>query len=220
MYFLALFFLEIIVLFFLSRTVTSRLGKAVYKITKNKKWTVYIMSILFLPGTFIHEISHFLSALILLVPVKQMDLLPEIEEEKVVLGRVPIAKVDFVRRTLVGISPFVSGITIILGGLYYLISNSLLSTPIYIVLAAYLIFEIGNTMYLSKTDLEGTWIFFLLVFVVVIALYFLGVRLSLTPKLIEVFKKASIYLAIPIIIDLVILFAISLPGNIIRYGKN
>lgn len=219
MYFLALLLLEIILLFFLSRKVTRRLGAVVYRITKSEKWTVYIMAILFLPGTFIHEVSHFLSALVLLVPVNQMDLLPEVKEGRVILGKVPIAKVDFIRRTLVGLSPLVFGVSIILGGLYYLTSNSLLSNPLWAIGAGYLVFEIGNTMYLSRKDLEGTWIFFLLIAAAATALYFLGIRLSLTQELVEVIRTANIYLAVPILLDLVILFVLSFFKDIMRYGR-
>lgn len=210
MYLLLLFFVELLFLFFLSRKVTKGLGTFTFRITKSNKWTVYIMSVLFLPGTFIHEMAHFLSALILLVPVRQIELTPEVKEGKVSLGRVPIAKVDFVRRTIVGISPLILGTFLILGIIFYITSKGLLTAPLYTVLAGYLVFEVGNTMYLSKKDLEGVWVFFLLIFILLLSLYLLGVRISATDEFYGVVKTANLYLLVPIIIDLFFLFILSL----------
>lgn len=216
MYLYLLFVLELIFLFFLSRKVTGRLGSFIYRITGNEKWTIYIMSILFLPGTFIHEISHFLAALILLVPVRQMELVPQVEEGKVSLGRVPIANVDFVRRTLVGIAPLIFGVSIIFAALFYITSKGLLTTPLYTILAGYLVFEIGNTMYLSKKDLEGTWVFFIFLILVFSGLWLFGFRPSgnegilAAESVLGAVKAANIYLLVPIIIDFAILSALSL----------
>jgi hypothetical protein len=215
MYLYLLFVIELLVLFFLSRKVTRGLGSFIYKITKNEKWTVYIMSIFFLPGTFIHEVAHFLSALILLVPVRQIELVPQIEEGKVSLGRVPIAKVDFVRRTLVGIAPLVFGVSIIFGTIFFITSRGVLITPLYTVLAGYLVFEVGNTMYLSKKDLDGSWVFFTLLILAFTALYFLGLRISgegllAGERALNVITTANIYLLVPIILDIAILSALSL----------
>lgn len=216
MQFYIFFLLELIFLFLISRELTKRLGAFVYRLTGSEKWTVYIMSVLFLPGTFIHELAHFLAALVLLVPVRQMELVPKVEEGKVSLGRVPIAKVDFVRRTLVGFSPLIFGVFIIFFALSYITGNNLLARPLYIVLAGYLVFEVGNTMYLSKKDLEGVWVFFILLFLVFALFYFLGFRffaegsVLFSANVLEVVETANIFLLVPIAIDIFVLLTLSL----------
>lgn len=118
MIYLAIFILEIIFLFSLSKNLKGKLFRFFLKVTKNKKWTVILYSLVFLPGTFIHEVSHFLVSLFLLVPVGQMNLIPKLEGEKLELGSVPTAKTDIIRGTLIGIAPLIFGVALI----FFLIS--------------------------------------------------------------------------------------------------
>ena len=92
--FLIIIFFEIIVLFLLSKNVTKRVYLLFFHIFKSKKIAIYVYSVIFLPGTFVHELSHFLFALFLLVPVGEVDLVPTIEEGNVKLGSVAIGKTD------------------------------------------------------------------------------------------------------------------------------
>ena len=120
MVYLLLLLLEIIALYFLSRRVVRSVFHFFYQFTRRKSWGMYLFAILFLPGTFIHEISHFLAALFLLVPVGKLELIPRFKEEGggVDLGSVAIAKTDPVRRFLIGIAPVVFGLSIIFILLY------------------------------------------------------------------------------------------------------
>lgn len=193
MVFLGLFIFEIILLYILSRKTMSKIYRKV---------NFYIFAILFLPGTFIHEISHFLVALFLLVPVGQIDLMPQKEERELKLGSVPIAKTDPIRRTLIGIAPIFFGLLILLGSIFYVYKNNLYTLPV-ILLIIYLSFEIGNTMFSSKKDLEGWWQFLLIVTVIFVILYYLGLRLSIDPN-IQIFRMADIFLSVPIGVDVFI----------------
>lgn len=216
MHFYLVFFAQLVLLFFLSRKVTRRIGSFIFRLTGSEAWTGYVMSLFFLPGTFVHEVSHFLFALILLVPVRQIELTPKVEEGKVNMGRVPIAKVDFVRRTLVGIAPLFLGTLLIIAALYFLTSRGLASSPLYMFLAGYLVFEIGNTMYLSKKDLEGAWLFFVVLALLLVALYLFGFRFSAGESIFSsegvlgVVRTGTLYLSVPILIDILVLFILSL----------
>lgn len=214
MVYIFLFLIEIVVLYFLSRSLSKNLTRIFYSLTGKKNWTVYLLSIFFLPGTFIHEISHFLTALFLLVPVGTIELIPTVNEEEsqnVRLGSVPVAKIDFIRRTLVGVSPIIFGTGIIFGVFYYIIANGLFSN-IWIVLGvSYLCFEVGNTMFLSKKDLEGSWVFLVFLAILFLSLYILGIRISVDPgsflslSFIEIIKKMNIFFLVPILIDFLVL---------------
>ena len=215
MVFYLLFVLELILLFVLSKDLTKQLGRFLFKVTKNERTAIYFMAILFLPGTFIHEVAHFLAALLLLVPVRQMELMPEINEDTVKLGSVPVAKVDFVRNFLVGVAPLIFGTALIVGGLFYAISRGLLGNALVAVLIFYLVFEIGNTMFLSKKDLQGSLVFFLAITFLVAVLYFLGIRVELSEnsfllseKTISYVRQATIFLLLPIFTDILLIFGL------------
>jgi hypothetical protein len=190
MLYIILFLLELLILFFLSKKVINIIANFFYRITKNKKTTIYLLAIFFLPGTFIHEISHFLTALFLLVPVGNLELIPQIGEGGVKLGSVEIGKCDFLRRFLIGIAPLVIGTVLIM--------ISIEKLPL--IVALYLVFQIGNTMFSSKRDLEGGKVLLLLITIVILILIILEVNLPQT----DLVQKSCIHLLLPIGIDSII----------------
>src|SRR3989344_5994531 len=155
MFYLATFLLEFLLLFFLSKKLIKSLYLILFKISKSHKVVVNTLSIIFLPGTIMHELAHLLTAGVLLVPVGEMVVIPQIDGDGVKLGSVQIGKVDPFRLTIIGVAPVILGSLSILGLLYF--------TQIYldftwwkVLLGLYLIFEISNTMFSSKKDIEGT----------------------------------------------------------------
>lgn len=155
------------------------------KLTKNHKVTVHILSILFLPGTIVHELSHLLVAGILMVPVGDIDLLPEVEGETVKLGSVQIGRTDPFRRILIGVAPLVLGLSALIGLIYFNKDSLLHFSPVWLsILVVYLIFQITNTMFSSKKDLEGALVFIgailTVAIIIVLTLYFTGYMPDLT----------------------------------------
>lgn len=220
MIFFLVFLLEFILLFFLSKRLIKALSLTFYRIFKTHTGVVNALAVLFLPGTIIHELAHLLTAGVMLVPVGEISVLPEIEESGVKLGSVQIGKVDPFRLTIVGVAPILVGIFTILGILYFSqISSSLVWWQI--VLGLYLIFEISNTMFSSKKDIEGTIGFVVGILIVTIAaiavlhfwrplllqnIWIFLVNLNWEPA-IKFFRLSSFYLAVPLILDfLIILF--------------
>ncbi|MBI2600136.1 hypothetical protein HYW43_04445 [Candidatus Daviesbacteria bacterium] len=221
MIYILFFLLEIGILFFLSKKLINSLARILFKFTHNRQLVVNILAILFLPGTIIHELAHLLMAGIMLIPVGEMTVVPEVLEDGVKLGGVQIGKSDPFRRTLVAVAPVLVGIAAILGILYFAQIDNYGVWQI--ALALYLIFEIGNTMFSSKKDLEGVIGFvvaiLLIIFIVSAAFYLLKPGLIQTlwsylqtvnfDPAISFFKKSSIYLMVPLGLDLlVILFTI------------
>ena len=208
------FTLEVALLFVMSRQVYFGFGKIFYRMTKNEKWTGYLIAILFLPGTMVHEFAHFLTALFLLVPVGEIDLIPEFDrrEEKlgIKLGSVPIGKTDPFRRFIIGIAPLIFGTILIFLALYYITVTDLTIVWWHYVLLGYLVFEIGNTMFLSKRDLEGAWKVLLVLVIVSFSSYILGYHPVLSKEVIDITEKAIIFLGMPIIIDMVLLALVKL----------
>lgn len=208
--FLLIFITELFILFLLSRKVHQRVGQLLLRITQNQKRSKYLLAVLFLPGTFVHELAHLLTALLLLVPVGQPEFMPEFtEDNKIKLGSVPVVKTDPARSFLVSVAPLIFGIGVIVLGLHFFIQMGLLSKPLYILAATYLVFTISNTMFASKKDLEGAWKFIVIVIVAMLAGYLLGVRFDLTTPLettlVQNLKTATIFLAPAVIIDIAVL---------------
>lgn len=213
MIYFAVIIVELTILFFLSKKIQQRIFTLFWGVTGKKNWSVYLMAVLFAPGTFFHEISHFLTALFLLVPVGDLKLLPEIREDEIKLGSVGVGKSDPFRRFLIGVAPFIFGVLAILLIIFLAQKNNLLGNAWAVILLGYLIFEIGNTMFASKKDLEGALgllIFFVLVYIL---LLLLGININLSffrdflnlASVTGVLSTAALFLAFPLAVDVLII---------------
>ena len=211
MVYVIVFLFELIVLFFLSRRVHKVLGKTLHRIIKSKRVSIYVLSVLFFPGTLVHEMAHFLAALFTGVPVGNMQLVPEIEEDSIRLGSVQIARTDPVRRFIVSTAPFFVGTTLILFLTYFSITNYS-HNSYFLIFSSYLIFAITNTMFISSKDLEGVWGFLILAAVLIIVGILLGVSIDVsiseTSRLAQSAKSSSYYLIFPIFVDLLLVLGL------------
>lgn len=204
-------------LLFLSRKLVNNLAGLIYKFTHSHKAVVHILAVLFLPGTIIHELAHLLFAGVMLVPVGELSVMPEVEEKGVKLGSVQIGHTDPIRRTIIGVAPVLLGMILIFS-IFVLVKIGV-SPWWQVLLALYFLFQIGNTMFSSKKDIEGSILFLILTTIltvtVALILYFLTpsvwenlwiyinkINLDFT---IQFFKQASIYLVIPLALDFLII---------------
>lgn len=103
-----------------------------------------LISLLFFPGTLVHELAHAAMALCLLLPVHSIHLIPSWDHQSIVLGHVTYEKRDIWRGILVGIAPLPVGLFVLWG---------LLQLHLPTLLTGYLIFAISSTMFSSKSDL-------------------------------------------------------------------
>jgi hypothetical protein len=79
-------------------------------LTRDSRLTMGIFSLIFLPGVFLHELSHFVAAKILRVPTGRFSLLPRsLPDGRLQLGYVETAKSDIVRDSLIGAAPLIVG---------------------------------------------------------------------------------------------------------------
>jgi hypothetical protein len=218
MFLVFVFIAELLILFFLSKTLTSLLFAFFHKLTRNNKISIYLMSFLFLPGTLIHEISHAAMAVLLFVPVEKMEFWPQLNTEGLKLGSVKIAKTDPIRRVLIGSAPFLFGTAVLIGVFFYAVTNNIFEFKLSVIVISYLAFEIGNTMFSSKKDLEGALELILTLTFIIATLYFAGLRVpEINPNLLfenpvfkETFQKAVLYLTAPIGIDLILISILKL----------
>lgn len=79
-------------------------------ITRRPGLSIGIFSLLFFPGVFLHEASHYVTARLLGVPTGRFSLLPQATPGgKLRLGFVETSQADVLRDTLIGIAPLLSG---------------------------------------------------------------------------------------------------------------
>jgi hypothetical protein len=151
-----LLFIQSTTIFFLSRQNIKQLFFIFKKILSHKKnyhqKTIYkIISLIFLPGTIIHELSHFFVAIVLFLPVKDIQIFPKFEDGQIKLGHVLYVKKDFLRGILVGVAPFFGALFLFFGiSFFNLFPNKNLGINIVLI---YLIFTVSSLMFSSKQDL-------------------------------------------------------------------
>jgi hypothetical protein len=149
-FWILLFIFQIYLLSILSNKIFNILFRFLYKIFKKETTAVYIIGALFLPGTFIHELSHAISATLLGSRVTKFSVWPQIENGGIKMGYAQYIVLDVVRNTIIGISPLLFGIVI----LYFLIINFFVVNLYLQILFVYLIFQVANSMFLSESDIR------------------------------------------------------------------
>jgi len=79
-------------------------------LTKHIDFTILLFSITFLPGVFLHELSHFIMAKLLRVPTGKFSILPKpLAGGRLQLGYVETSNTDVVRDALIGFAPLLAG---------------------------------------------------------------------------------------------------------------
>ncbi|OGK34585.1 hypothetical protein A3A93_02960 [Candidatus Roizmanbacteria bacterium RIFCSPLOWO2_01_FULL_38_12] len=192
--------IELSLLFYISRQSINSLYFSLRSIVQNDKVVYSIIAFLFFPGTIIHELSHFLIAILLLHKVRAIHIFPVFEKNHIRLGRVIYEKKDALRSILVGIAPVIVGIMIFwwISTLdIFFIQNLWLKT-----LIIYLIFIVSTTMFLSKADLIDFG--YVLPIGVVLVVGFLN-NSQLIAMLSDFVYDVNVYLGISIIIHTILL---------------
>lgn len=155
------------------------MGLLIFKLTGgNRQLTVRLMAAVFLPGTIVHEFAHASVAQLMGVYVGDIELMPVIEGNGVKLGSVKIADTDPFRRFLIGTAPVFVGLVLIFLVLV-IFQRFGQDWPLWAVfLIYYTIFQVGNSMFSSRRDMEGAIELFIAIAIVAGILYFFGVRFS------------------------------------------
>ena len=213
---LGLFLAELLILFLLSRFLIAALGRFLFRITSSRRATVNILALIFLPGTIIHELAHLLVAGMMFVPVGRIEILPQIDGDEVRLGSAEIGQTDMLRRMVIGLAPIIVGLLVMVGTLWLSYGNLSKETPVWQVLVVlYVIFQVGNSMFSSKKDMEGAVVLIAALLVILTAIsvatyltglwpFFTDLNLPQVP-LKGFFEKADLLLLVPLGVDVVFL---------------
>ncbi|MFH1827214.1 MAG: hypothetical protein ABH812_02130 [bacterium] len=210
-----IFLTQVILLYFVSRLVVKNLYSFFSIFVKSQKIVFSLVSLLYFPGTIIHEMSHFLAAMALFLNIRDIRLFPQFDDENIRLGSVTYEKKDFVRSILVGIAPFTFVLFIFfIISFYNLYPTSNLGLNI---LFGYLIFSISSTMFSSKADLVDLIYIIPLAIILVGATYLFNLNINYlfnnvnVDKIVTIFfTKVNYYLFFSLAINLVLLTVIKL----------
>ena len=146
-------------------------------ITRNPKLTIGLFSVMFLPGVFLHELSHYVTAKLLQVRTGKVSLIPRsLPNGFLQMGFVEIEQTDIIRDSLIGIAPLVTGslfiayagmnrlglgtlLTVLANGQFELFWKGLALVPQVndFFLWFYLAFAVSSTMLPSESD-RHSWL--------------------------------------------------------------
>jgi hypothetical protein len=106
-----LWFVVMLVPLILLQRLLHREIQAVFLIlTRDARITMGVFSLIFLPGVFLHELSHFVLAKVLHVPTGRFSLFPQaLPDGRLQLGYVETGRADIVRDSLIGAAPLIVG---------------------------------------------------------------------------------------------------------------
>lgn len=163
---------SIILLYLTRRKLTVELGKLIRRFGGGHRTFAIVWSLIFLPGTIIHEISHFFAAAITGTHTGRIEIFPTLprggigQEEapkNIHLGSVQTQELGLFRGFLVGAAPFLVGL-----GLLIWIAGQLQVTPLRqgfeglasdkiqvtwpLLFKLYLFFNVANSLFLSWVD--------------------------------------------------------------------
>jgi hypothetical protein len=104
------FILMLVPLILLQRLLHREIQAVFLILTRDSRVTMGIFAILFLPGVFLHELSHFVMAKILRVRTGKFSIFPQsLPDGRLQLGYVETTRSDIVRDSLIGAAPLIVG---------------------------------------------------------------------------------------------------------------
>ena len=180
--------LSLILLYFSKNLLVGQFTRLIHRLGGGQHGAIITWSIFFLPGTIIHEISHFLIAALTGARTGKIEIFPEYLEEKnkekggVALGYVETQTLNPIQGFLVGIAPFVSG-AIILVYLASLIQLSFQDKNYQLLaLELYLFFTVANSFFPSWSDIKQTLPLIVISLIVVVLAWYFGFQLLISPS--------------------------------------
>lgn len=216
-----------LILYPLNRWISTRVQGVAFLLTGSPQVAMWFFWVIFLPGTFLHELSHWLTANLLGVRTVKFSLWPEIKKGgQLQMGAVQVEVGDPFRHSLIGVAPLVFGsLAVLLIGhgqlnltsigqavvsgnleaIWQAIIQTLVLPDVWVWL--YLVFAISNAMLPSASDREAWRTVLLYIGLALILAIGLGLNPSLPPDFQRLVLTGFTYLlfafTITIAVDLV-----------------
>jgi hypothetical protein len=224
------FSLTLLPLVYLQRLLHREIQAVILMLTRDVSLTMGVFAVLFFPGVLLHELSHFIFAKILFVPVGRVSLIPQSTRDgRLQLGFVETLRTDMLRDSLIGASPlFVGGLA-----LAFISINRMGLVPLWEVLRNgqyelfwlgvtyipqvkdfylwfYLTFTISSTMLPSDSDRQAWFPLSFALGVLVVVAIFAGAGPwmldNLAPLLNDFLIASALLFALSIVVHIILLF--------------
>jgi hypothetical protein len=193
---------------------------------------IMLYSLVFLPGVMIHEMSHFFAATIMGVRTGDISFFPRkdtMEDGRIALGTVKVAKTDFVRSSLIGAAPFLVGtfiLFVLVTVMFQPVVEQLATLSLFEVwnvvrglfsnprnwLFLYLVFTIANTMFVSREDARAFPVIIVFLMILLGVILFTGISSKvynlLWPKVDGYLVMLSGSFLAAVLIDVVVLLGL------------
>ena len=195
---LLLLALALMALAWLSRQVSQRVQLVVYFTTHSERLTTFSLFLVLLPGIFVHESAHWLTAKLLGLRTGKFRVWPKVQGKTIGLGSVNVQRGSLWQDSLVGMAPLIAGTALIALIGYQIFAADQLSAIVAQgrwgdwllafwealgtadgALWAYLLFTIANAMMPSPSDREPVKP--LLIYLAIIISVYLLLGLPLKP---------------------------------------
>lgn len=191
----------LIILWVVSRRLTFYVLSLLYLLTANQNTAVGIYALLILPGTLVHEVSHWAMAKMVGVRTGKFSILPHFTAQRTLqLGAVDVRGGGLWQHTLIGLAPLLAGSFFTIWIAVYLVDVRLLGAAwqsgrwdeVGATLVAglrqpnaalfiYLLFTISDAMFLSASDRAPVQRMVLYLALVLFALYLFGLIPAFPP---------------------------------------
>lgn len=191
------FTLELILLYLFSHILINEWYYFLRMGIHNNRIIYGFIALFFLPGTIIHEFSHYFMATILFLKVHEVVIIPSFEGNKLKLGHVTYEKTDLIRSILVGIAPFFGamGIFIMIDKFNLFPGDSIYTAAVF----GYLIFTIAIQMFSSREDLVDLIYLIPLGIIAYFIIFFFRIKINLSfvrqsTTLLDLVKQVQFYI--------------------------
>ncbi len=178
--------LSLVFLYFSGQVLLRQLTYLVHHVGGSRRFLIVLWSLVFLPGTIIHELSHFFVAILVGARTGKVEIFPEFlgtdsDEGGVALGSVQTQKLNIVQGVLVGLAPFFVGLCLLvwLGSL--ILQNYSLGDYAIMAFQGYLFFTLSNSFFPSRSDLVHVVPAAITVAIIVVIAWLVGVQFSFSP---------------------------------------
>lgn len=213
----------ITLLFLTRRKLTIELGKLVQRFGGRDKTFAIVWSIIFLPGTIAHEMSHFFAAAFTGTRIGNVRIFPTLpragigQEETskdIHLGSVETQQLGLFRGFFVGTAPFLVGLALMiwLSSTFSNVSLSFDDLPFtfYDFLKLYLFFNIANSLFLSWVDFKHALPLIVILLLLGGIVYTIGVQPTIAPNslVLELAAQLKMALLMSVGINVVVTFSL------------
>jgi hypothetical protein len=195
------------------RWIHRHLQGAMLLLVGDREIAVVLYALPLMPGIVLHEVSHALTARLLGVRAGRVSIGPRLADGRIQLGFVPVEETDFVRASLIGLAPLLTGTAVILLIGYSVFDIGMMQQDFVngnwakaakglaetvkapdVWLWLYLIFAVSNTMLPSESDREASMPILLFLGLVLVLAWVAGLGTKIVDYLGQSLDLAALWL--------------------------